>query len=395
MDTSQHTRFLASPLAIAASPELRANAAANASRIRELEGILHTKRRELERLHCAKRLRSRSISPPLSASSTPITSSPRSIDYIKQTPREMAARGSHWSFAEKARFEAALHRYGPFAWDHIIRAVGTRSEKQVKAYAARYRRRKKLAAKAQQEAVRAFAAAQLNAAAAAAAAVATATANRPFGMGIRSLIGESKKTEPRLAPIMPADFRTTASVHLRSPSTSSLPRSVSGADGQDVNYVSTFNKAKWMPDCAPDSALDNALDCALDCAPDSVPAHVGDCAPTVVPDGTPDFDADIADCDQVTDGDSGGTEMSMVDSGSNDGSNDDSNDESTACAFFGADVEQQDGLADMMGAAVELRCADGDAPFDCAMLEGGGTEWKLTDGFDEGVLEDGLLQAAF
>lgn len=61
---------------------------------------------------------------------------------------EMAARGSHWSFVEKARFEAALLKYGPFAWQHIIRCVATRSEKQVKAYAARYRRRKKLAAKA-------------------------------------------------------------------------------------------------------------------------------------------------------------------------------------------------------------------------------------------------------
>lgn len=64
----------------------------------------------------------------------------------------MAARGSHWSFIEKARFEAALQKYGPFEWDKIIRAVGTRSEKQVKAYAARYRRRKKLAAQAQLEA---------------------------------------------------------------------------------------------------------------------------------------------------------------------------------------------------------------------------------------------------
>lgn len=66
--------------------------------------------------------------------------------------QRMAARGSHWSFLEKARFEAALHKYGPFAWRAIIRAVGTRSEKQVKAYAARYRRRKKLAARAAMEA---------------------------------------------------------------------------------------------------------------------------------------------------------------------------------------------------------------------------------------------------
>lgn len=65
----------------------------------------------------------------------------------------MAARGSHWSFVEKARFEGALHRYGPFAWQHIIKAVSTRTEKQVKAYAARYRRRKKLAAKAQRDAI--------------------------------------------------------------------------------------------------------------------------------------------------------------------------------------------------------------------------------------------------
>lgn len=62
-------------------------------------------------------------------------------------PPRMAARGSHWSFLEKARFEAALHRHGPFAWDRIIDAVGTRTEKQVKAYAARYRRRKRLAAR--------------------------------------------------------------------------------------------------------------------------------------------------------------------------------------------------------------------------------------------------------
>lgn len=61
--------------------------------------------------------------------------------------RRMAARGSHWSFLEKARFEAALHRYGPFAWDRIIEAVGTRTDKQVKAYAARYRRRKRMAAR--------------------------------------------------------------------------------------------------------------------------------------------------------------------------------------------------------------------------------------------------------
>lgn len=66
-----------------------------------------------------------------------------------QARREMAARGSHWSFIEKARFEAALLKYGPFAWDEIIKAVGTRTEKQVKAYAARYRRRKKLAARMQ------------------------------------------------------------------------------------------------------------------------------------------------------------------------------------------------------------------------------------------------------
>lgn len=59
----------------------------------------------------------------------------------------MAARGSHWSFAEKARFEAALRRHGPFAWDDIILAVASRTEKQVKAYAARYRRRRKVAAK--------------------------------------------------------------------------------------------------------------------------------------------------------------------------------------------------------------------------------------------------------
>lgn len=63
--------------------------------------------------------------------------------------QEMAARGSHWSFVEKARFEAALHKYGPFAWDDIIKAVATRTDKQVKAYAARYRRRKKFAARMQ------------------------------------------------------------------------------------------------------------------------------------------------------------------------------------------------------------------------------------------------------
>ena len=74
----------------------------------------------------------------------------------KPQVREMAAHGSHWSFVEKARFEAALHKYGPFAWDQIIRTVGTRSEKQVKAYAARYRRRKKLAAEAQLEATELF-----------------------------------------------------------------------------------------------------------------------------------------------------------------------------------------------------------------------------------------------
>lgn len=66
----------------------------------------------------------------------------------------MAARGSHWSFGEKARFETALLQHGPFAWRAIIRAVATRSEKQVKAYAARYRRRKKLAAKAAMDALR-------------------------------------------------------------------------------------------------------------------------------------------------------------------------------------------------------------------------------------------------
>lgn len=69
-------------------------------------------------------------------------------DTAPQRP-EMAARGSHWSFIEKARFEAAALKYGPFAWDDIIKAVGTRTEKQVKAYAARYRRRKKLAARMQ------------------------------------------------------------------------------------------------------------------------------------------------------------------------------------------------------------------------------------------------------
>lgn len=68
-------------------------------------------------------------------------------DWTPSNP-PLAARGTHWSFLEKARFESALHRYGPFAWRSIIRAVGTRSEKQVKAYAARYRRRKKLAAQA-------------------------------------------------------------------------------------------------------------------------------------------------------------------------------------------------------------------------------------------------------
>lgn len=71
----------------------------------------------------------------------------------KHTPqaehREMAARGSHWSFAEKARFEAALLKYGPFAWEEIIRHVASRTDKQVKAYAARYRRRKKFAARMQ------------------------------------------------------------------------------------------------------------------------------------------------------------------------------------------------------------------------------------------------------
>lgn len=73
---------------------------------------------------------------------------PPTAPVLPAHPPRMAARGSHWSFLEKARFEAALHRHGPFAWDRIIAAVGTRTEKQVKAYAARYRRRRRLAAAA-------------------------------------------------------------------------------------------------------------------------------------------------------------------------------------------------------------------------------------------------------
>ncbi|CDF34560.1 unnamed protein product [Chondrus crispus] len=71
----------------------------------------------------------------------------RTLSCAEEESPQMAARGSHWSFAEKARFEAALQKYGPFVWDDIIFAVGTRTEKQVKAYAARYRRRKKLASR--------------------------------------------------------------------------------------------------------------------------------------------------------------------------------------------------------------------------------------------------------
>lgn len=93
-----------------------------------------------------------SISPSNSSCDRPASSSAQADDdnqdNTSQRP-EMAARGSHWSFIEKARFEAAVLKYGSFAWDDIIKAVGTRTEKQVKAYAARYRRRKKLAARMQ------------------------------------------------------------------------------------------------------------------------------------------------------------------------------------------------------------------------------------------------------
>lgn len=95
---------------------------------------------------------------PMTTTTTTTSTVPVTLSSAPQPPvtptsdHRMAARGSHWSFLEKARFEAALHKFGPFAWRAIIRAVGTRSEKQVKAYAARYRRRKKLATKAAIEA---------------------------------------------------------------------------------------------------------------------------------------------------------------------------------------------------------------------------------------------------
>lgn len=66
----------------------------------------------------------------------------------------MAARGSHWSFLEKARFEQALQKHGLFARRIIIDTVAAGTEKQVNAYAERYRRRKKLGAKATYEAYR-------------------------------------------------------------------------------------------------------------------------------------------------------------------------------------------------------------------------------------------------
>ncbi|PXF44426.1 hypothetical protein BWQ96_05869 [Gracilariopsis chorda] len=210
MEVSQHSPLVPDPTAVVtATAHLRAHAEANATRIRQLESMIRSERRELARLLGTKRTRSSTPPPSQCTPSASPVSSPRTIDYVNHSPtREMAARGSHWSFAEKARFEAALHRYGPFAWDHIIRAVGTRSEKQVKAYAARYRRRKKLAAKAQQEAVRAFATAQLNAAAAAAAA---AAAKQSFGLPVHT-VQHKRRAEHKLAHIMPAGMRSAGGV---------------------------------------------------------------------------------------------------------------------------------------------------------------------------------------
>lgn len=55
--------------------------------------------------------------------------------------REMASHGSHWTQAERDRFDAAVLMHGPRDWPQIIAAVGTRTEKQVRAYALRLRRR--------------------------------------------------------------------------------------------------------------------------------------------------------------------------------------------------------------------------------------------------------------
>lgn len=93
-----------------------------ASRIRKLKQQLRDERRQLNLLiHNSGQLPTR----------------PTVLD-------DMAAQGSHWSFEEKRRFEVALSMYGPFEWDAIIAYVRTRTEKQVKAYSARYRRRQKL-----------------------------------------------------------------------------------------------------------------------------------------------------------------------------------------------------------------------------------------------------------
>eukprot|EP00178_Gracilaria_changii_P021086 TRINITY_DN6263_c0_g1_i1.p1 TRINITY_DN6263_c0_g1~~TRINITY_DN6263_c0_g1_i1.p1 ORF type:complete len:367 (-),score=88.09 TRINITY_DN6263_c0_g1_i1:1155-2147(-) len=325
-----------------ASAELRANAAANANRIRELENMLHTKRRELERLHSAKRQRSRSVSPPVSVCTTPLTS-PRTIDYVKHSPREMAARGSHWSFAEKARFEAALHRYGPFAWDHIIRAVGTRSEKQVKAYAARYRRRKKLAAKAQQEAVRAFATAQLNAAAAA--------ANHSLGVATGARARDARKSEPRLATIMPADFCGAAGVHVRSDGGAPF--------GCKLGLGSAPQVGDWG--AAP------FREAARQYAPREW--RLNESAECMAMNTEEQEEAAAAEAE-------GATETSTMESASND--------ESTECAFFGGDVDEADGLADMVKAATEEMSLGSTLLQDDA-------EWQVTDSLGGELLPDALL----
>ncbi|KAI0564419.1 Myb [Gracilaria domingensis] len=278
----------------------------------------------------------------------------------------MAARGSHWSFAEKARFEAALHRYGPFAWDHIIRAVGTRSEKQVKAYAARYRRRKKLAAKAQQEAVRAFAAAQLNAAAAAAAA---AAANHSLALSGRAPNrAEAPKSEPRLATIMPADFRAAPSVHLRSPDVSSPFACNFGAVAPAADEYDHWSSPVRT----------------LESTPQPEPR-----TPPLTASGTPQTEADDG-----TDGDAFGTDLSAVESSSNTDSVDD------VLVCDGA-TEQDDGLVHLMRAASEPMADDEPdrrLPFECTLLrdgdgDGDGDDWTLADRLGDELLDDALLGA--
>lgn len=86
------------------------------------------------------------ISSPASVVKSP-SLAPVLLPIARPVPRRMATPRSHWSFSEKARFDAALKTYGGSDFVHIAKAVGTRTQKQVKGYAARDRIRKTRAAK--------------------------------------------------------------------------------------------------------------------------------------------------------------------------------------------------------------------------------------------------------